>query len=96
MATDNKYFEKDVEATMDFSTDWNEWLDRSQDAVNSYQVILPLNSSLALLRTSQIGGLITAWFGGGDVGKREPVTFRITTVNGRRDDRTIYIRITKR
>lgn len=87
---------KDPNAELDYSEDWTAWLLAASDTISSFVTIIPAESTMIELRKSHNGLIPTAWFSGGRVGQTEKVTYRITTVAGRIDDRTIYFKIKER
>lgn len=86
---------KDPDAVLDYTFDWTAWLPDSDTIIT--RTITPgsgitVNSSSIALT----GKAVVAWLSGGTVGQTYPVTCRITTTEGRTDDRTLYVRIQQR
>lgn len=87
-------FIKDPDATLDFIWDWSQWLKSGETIVNSQFLIQ--QSGLEVETESNSATDCTAWLSGGAVGIPYVVTNRITTNEGRIDDRSITIRVTER
>ncbi len=85
---------KDPDATLDYSTDWTAWLAQVADTISSFQVFYSgVTQSVA---PSLAGNVITAWVSGGTRGAMASITFRVLTVAGRTEERTIYLHIMDR
>lgn len=85
---------KDPHSTLDYSWDWALWL-APGDSIASYQ-LLP-DTGLTVVSNAIAGAVITAFIaGGGSAGDRLGCTCRITTAQGRVDDRTLYFEIKQR
>lgn len=92
-----RIFKKDPDATLDYSFDWSEWL-TGGDTIDSYSILISPTTVPALNNDSD-SNTTTAVFiflSGGVVGQVYDVTCRITTVAGRVEDRTMYIRVVER
>ena len=85
--------EKDAEATLDYLSNWTEWL--NGDTIVSHTVTV-VSGSVVLDSSSEAGGVVTAWLSGGTLGEECKVTYAITTQAGRHDERTIYVRIVEK
>ncbi len=78
---------KDPNDKLDYEIDWSAWLATSTDTISASTWIVP--SALTVF-TSSFGTATTiVWLTGGTAGEVYDVTNRITTVNGRIEDRTI-------
>lgn len=98
--------DKDPNATLDYSRDWNRnaagaadgtgWLGAGETITASTWVIEskpddPNPLSQATPAPSQVAGKATIWLSGGTAGKRYKVTNRIVTSQGRTDERTTTV-----
>lgn len=84
---------KDPDAVLDWRWDWSEWLAESEVIVDSVMTVsagITLDSSSFTLATT------TAWLSGGAAGSPYLVANRITTNQGRTDERSITIRVVNR
>lgn len=84
---------KDPSAVLDYSIDLATWLDGISDTLQSLSVI---GSGVTIDSSTISGTKVVAWISGGTVGETATATFRFTTVGGRTDDRTIYLKIKDR
>jgi hypothetical protein len=104
VATETYYFDergrrvilKDPGATLDYSADWRQWLAAIGDSLASHDAFAAADASITIDAVIDTAGLITAFASGGVVNELEPVTFHVETVGGRKDDRTIYLKIVQR
>ena len=87
-----KLFKKDPSAILDYSIDWSLWLDG--DTIQSSSWTVPQG----LTKASETNDPTTAtvWLSGGTVDQTYTVTNRITTANGRTDERSILIKVEDR
>ena len=87
-----KLFKKDPSAILDYSIDWSLWLDG--DTIQSSSWTVPQG----LTKASETNNSTTAtvWLSGGTVDQTYTVTNRITTANGRTDERSILIKVEDR
>lgn len=86
---------KDPNAVLDYTWDWTDWLAQISDTISAY-LVFSVDPDVTVASTNQISGLVTAFLSGGTIGETHQVTCRITTVGGRIDDRSIYLRIKQR
>lgn len=86
-------FIKDPDAVLDYMFDWTAWLS-SGEAISSSTMIV--SAGVNLDSSSNTSSKATAWISGGTSGQPYAVTNRITTNQGRTDDRTITIRVSDR
>lgn len=89
---------KDPDADLDYSEDWTTWL--NGDVISSFEVVFP-DPDCTLMESgtqpkSTDGSIVTAWLVGGRSGITEQATYRITTVAGRIDDRSLFFKIADR
>ena len=88
-------FEKDPDATLDYSVDWTPWL--GSDTIDSVEWIVPDGLvKEAEPAPSVAGGKATVWISGGALNQSYAVICRVATTGGRHDDRTIIFDIRKR
>jgi len=90
---------KDPDAILDFHFDWTTWLVNGDIIVTS-QIIasagITVGDGVIAPLPSNTTTNTTFWLAGGTAGKPYTVTNRITTSQGRTDDRTMTIRIQDR
>lgn len=87
-------YKKDPDATLDYTMDWSDWLDPVQDAIIAVEW-LP-DEGLTVANSSHTATTATAMVSGGAVAERLNLTCRITTRDGRTDDRSITLNIVNR
>lgn len=87
-----KLFKKDPAAILDYSIDWSLWLNGDTIATSSWTVPAGLTKQSDTNNTSST----TVWLSGGTLGQTYTVTNRITTANGRTDERSILIKVEDR
>lgn len=90
MATEN--WDKDPDAILDWKFDWSSWLAVSETIATSDFEVSP---GLTVTTDSHTNTNTTVWLSGGTPGVYR-VTNRITTNQGRTDDRSITIRVKDR
>lgn len=81
-------FIKDPDATLDYTYDWSAWLGTDTIITSIWQVPAGLTQPYPDESTDTTA---TIWLAGGNVGESYPVLNRITTAEGRIDDRTMNI-----
>jgi len=86
-------FLHDPSAFLDYVWDWSGWLEAGE-TIDSYTVTPP--AEITLGPHSQAAGVVTAWLSGGIAKKKLRVVCRIVTNLGRRDGRTITLRVDDR
>lgn len=87
-------FKKDPQATLDYKFDWTDYLTPLPDTILS--VVWILSAGLTKVSEAVSPMAATIFVSGGVVNQTETITCRITTINGRVDDRTATLRITNR
>lgn len=89
-----KQLDKDPDAVLDYSWDWSDWLDDISDSTATAQVLVPAG----LTKGSEViaGPIVTVWLSGGVPGLTHVVTCRLTTVDGRTEDRSISLYVVDR
>lgn len=88
-----KDHKKDPDAVLDWVFDWNKWLSEFETITVSLFIVDPgitVNSSTHTTKTA------TVWLAGGTEGQVYRVTCRVTTTEGRTDDRSFTLRCTNR
>ena len=80
---------KDPNATLDYIVNWLPYLGVDTIATSAWTV----PAGLTLVTSTQTAATTTAWLSGGTVGTKYALLNRITTVGGRTDDRTIYVKV---
>lgn len=89
----NYDFTKDPDAILDFGFDWTQWLSPSEAITSSTMIASP---GITINSNTFSTTLATVWLSGGTAGFPYTVTNRISTNQGRTDDRTITIRVQQR
>lgn len=85
---------KDPDAVLDFLWDWSTWL-TAGDTIASHAVLLA-EGDVAIDSSSHTTTTVTAWLSAGTAETDSSVTARVTTAQGRTDDRTITIYVRQR
>lgn len=85
---------KDPQAVLDWAFDWSNWL--APGEVISGTPVVTVDSGLVKDSQSNTGSRVTVWLSGGTSGTTYKVACRVTTDQGRTDERTIGIRVTER
>ena len=85
-------FTKDPDATLDYRFDWSLWLDDGEAIVEADI----LADQVDVDTVSHTDRDVTVFLSGGQEGERAEVTCRVTTSEGRIDDRTIRLRLRQR
>lgn len=86
-------FLHDPESVLDHQFDWSLWLE-SGETIVSYVVTVPTGITLA--SDGRVGAVVTAWVSGGTAGNRYRVECKITTSEGRTDERSITLSVQER
>ncbi len=81
--------EKDPDALLDYCMKWIRWL--SGDEIATSMWIVP--AGLTKEGEENTTTTATVWLSGGTAGEDYQITNRITTVGGRRQDRSVTIRL---
>lgn len=93
MPLDPSHKVKDEDAILDFEFDWSEWLGPSEEITSSLIIASP---GITVQGDTYSALAATVWLAGGTAGYPYTVTNRITTNQGRTDDRTMTIRVVNR
>lgn len=85
---------KDPDATLDYSWDWNSWLEEGDTiATADVTVEAPLAREGGV---SIASGVVTAWISGGDPGRTQRASCKVVTTQGRTDVRSILLVVRSR
>lgn len=90
MASNPVQWKKDPAAVLNWGFDWSAWLVQLETIVDSEFIVdagLTVDSSSYTMNSTEV------WLSGGRAGVTYQVTNRITTSEGRIDDRTLKIRV---
>lgn len=87
-------FTKDPDAYLDYQVDWTRWLEGIEDTIQAVTWLVP--NGLVKESESNTTTTATVWLSGGEAGQSYDVVCRITTANGRIDDRTLNIIVKER
>lgn len=90
---DGPTYTMDSDAVLDFAWDWSQWLGNLETISSSTVTASP---GITVNSTSNTTDKVTVWLSGGTAGQPYTVANRITTNQGRTDERTITIRVTNR
>ncbi|WP_225784449.1 hypothetical protein [Xenophilus sp. Marseille-Q4582] len=86
--------DKDPDAVLDYSQDWGPWLQNVSDTIVSHEIVA--EDGLTVESSANDATTVTAWVSGGIAGKTQRLTFRVTTADGRTDDRSVFLKILER
>jgi hypothetical protein len=88
---------KDPHATLDFGFNWR---DATSPWLGSAEIIfthtITADTGITVESSTEDGGLVTVWLSGGTAGEWYSVACKITTSDGRTDERTIQILVENR
>lgn len=84
---------KDPDAVLDYSVDWETWLPSGDTLSASDWAVSGPDSDLVVDSDANSTTAATVWLSGGTLGVTYTVTNRITTAEGRTDDRSIAVQI---
>jgi hypothetical protein len=87
-------FTHDPDASLDYTFNWDPWLDPS-DSIDAFTVTAN-DDTVSVDQTLNTPRYVVAWVSGGTLGTVVDLTCHIVTTAGRRDDRTIVLRIRER
>lgn len=91
------YYLKDPGASVDYAFDWNPWLGGGGAIASSEWSILPAEAGgLAKVSDGFTTGRTTATMSGGLRGRIYRVSNKVTLADGRRDERTLAVRVEER
>lgn len=86
---DGSQYNKDPNATLDYSEDWTLWL--AGDTISSLSITATAGITVNSQTTTFPCSVVTVWLAGGTPPNSYSIVFHITTTAGRQDDRTITI-----
>ena len=93
----NNQFMKDPDAVLDYMFNWRDastpWLGTIETIVDH---TITADTGLVVDSSTENNGKVTVWLSGGTAGETYKVACRITTSEGRVDERTIWIKVTNR
>lgn len=89
MAVTTTDWEKDPDAVLDWTFDWQHWLQLGETIATSTFIVSP---GITVDSSSSTATNSTVWLSGGSPGQPYRVTNRVVTSQGRTDDRSITIR----
>lgn len=84
---------KDPSAVLDWMFDWSDWL-ASGETISDHTVTV--DSGITKDTSTEDAGKVTVWLSGGTAGENYKVACLIETSAGRKDERTIWIKVTNR
>lgn len=89
----NGKWNKDPSAVLDYEINWSKWL-ASDDTLSAHTITADQGITVdsSVLATDKV----TVWLSGGTTGVTYRVACRVTTANGRTDERTIVISVKDR
>lgn len=82
-------FTKDPDAVLDYSIDWSNWLGADTISTSTWSVPAGITKDSDTKTTTKA----TIWLSGGTDSSDYELTNRIVTISGRKDDRTITIKV---
>lgn len=85
---------KDPNAVLDYSLDWSKYLAPLADTLTS--AVFTSDNGTVVESSTYTSSSARAVVSGGTVGSTATLTCRITTVGGRTDDRSVYLKIVER
>lgn len=83
-------FTKDPQAVLDYAIDWSDWLE-IDDTIASAEWTVPTGIVSDKEEESDTAAVI--WLSGGTLGEKYSIACKITTTEGRTDERTIQVKI---
>lgn len=86
-------FLKDPHAVLDYVFDWSNWLASGETISTS---AITVESGITKDSESNTSTTAKVWLSGGTEGVRYTITSRITTNQGRTDDRSAIVRVSNR
>jgi hypothetical protein len=88
--------DKDPQAELDYFAGFREWLDFVSDTILSHTITKTVGVTVMSSGIVNASKDVAIWASGGTKGKPAYVTVKITTVAGRKDERTLYFNIVDR
>lgn len=84
-------FTLDPDATLDFSFDWTAWLE-DDETISDHEIVA---DGVTVDSSDEDSGIVTVWLSDAQRGERL-VVCRVTTSEGRVDDRTLTLSVVDR
>jgi hypothetical protein len=84
---------KDPSAVLDWMFDWSDWL-ASGETISDHTITV--DSGITNDSSTEDAGKVTVWLSGGTAGENYKVACLIETSAGRKDERTIWIKVVER
>ena len=84
---------KDPSAVLDWMFDWSDWL-ASGETITDHTITV--DTGITKDSSTEAAGKVTVWLSGGTAGENYKVACLIETSAGRKDERTIWIKVTNR
>lgn len=88
-----KQFIKDPSAVLDYRWNWASWLGDAEVIVS---IVITAETGIDVDSSSHTDDTVTAWLSGGDPGENYRVGARVTTNQGRTDERSIRVGVEER
>lgn len=85
-------FTIDPDAQLDYAFDWSAWLAEGE-TITAHELVA--TDGITIDSDAEASGVVTVWVSGAIV-PRQKITCRITTNQGRQDDRTITLNVRER
>ena len=88
--------EKDPNAKLDYAFRWHDWLSPFGDSINSYVITISpsaISGGLVNEGDTTSSGCVVVWLSGGTPRSQYSVACKITTAQGRIDERTMIMNI---
>lgn len=86
---------KDPDAVLDYQVDWSSWLAEGE-TLSDHTITADDGITVDSSNITDSNTTVTAWLSGGTAGRKYKVVYRITTTEGRTDDRTISLVVRNR
>jgi hypothetical protein len=83
-------FVKDPSAILDYGFNWSDWLQTGETIASA---VWTVSSGITKTSQEESGSIAIIWLSGGTDGESYDVSCKITTSDGRTDERTMTIRI---
>jgi hypothetical protein len=84
---------KDPSAVLDWMFDWSDWLASGETIVDH---TITVDTGITKDSSTEDAGKVTVWLSGGTAGENYKVACLIETSAGRKDERTIWIKVMNR
>ena len=86
-------FMKDPDSVLDYTFDWNEWLESGESISNH---VITVDDGITKDSSSNSSTIVTVWLSGGTAGTNYNIACKIVTGAGRTVERSITIRCRER